>query len=74
MKLVLHLRTILASALRTKTEDIEGNFCRHWLLHDLLECYFKIRDQWYLGPKESFKWLKKNDEKTYQIFDAAVKT
>jgi predicted nucleotidyltransferase len=58
---------------RTKTEDIEGNFRCHWLLHDLLECYFKMRDQWYLGPKESFKWLKKNDEKTYQTFDSALK-
>lgn len=58
---------------RAKTEDTEGNFRRHWLLHDLLECYFKMRDQWYLGPKEGFKWLKKNDEKTYQIFDAALK-
>lgn len=44
---------------RAKIDDIEGNFRRHWLLHDLLECYFKMRDEWYLGPKESFQWLKK---------------
>ena len=59
---------------RTKAEDIEGNYRRHWLLYDLLECYFKIRDQWYLGPKESFNWLKNNDEKTYLAFDAALKS
>lgn len=58
---------------RAKQEDIEGNFRMHWLLHDLLECYFKLRDLWYLGPKESFKWLKNNDFSTYTAFDKALK-
>jgi predicted nucleotidyltransferase len=58
---------------RAKRDDIEGNFRRHWLLHDLLECYFKLRDSWYLGPKESFRWLKINDSVTYSLFDAALK-
>jgi len=52
---------------RAKQEDIEGNFRRHWLLHDLLECYFKLRDSWYLGPKESFQWLKTNDLRLYSF-------
>lgn len=58
---------------RAKQEDIEGNFRKHWLLHDLLECYFKLRDLWYLGPKESFKWLRNNDLSTYIAFDKALK-
>ncbi len=58
---------------RAERNDIEGNFRRHWLLHDLLECYFKIRDIWFLGPKESFKWLKDNDQITYAVFEVALK-
>ncbi len=58
---------------RAKQGDIEGNFHRHWLLHDLLECYFKLRDAWYLGPKESFEWLKQKDTKIYVAFDEALK-
>ena len=57
---------------RAKENDIEGNFRRHWLLHDLLECYFKMRDSWYLGPKESFQWLKTNDPETYSAFEVAL--
>lgn len=58
---------------RAKQNDIEGNFRRHWLLHDLLECYFKLRDIWYLGPKESFRWLSNNDFSTYTAFENALK-
>lgn len=58
---------------RSKQGDIEGNFRRHWLLHDLLECYFKLRNLWYLGPKESFRWLKNNDSSIYVAFDNALK-
>lgn len=57
---------------RAKQGDIEGNFRRHWLLYDLLECYFKLRDIWYLGPKESFQWLKNNDPRVYAAFDMAL--
>jgi len=60
--------------LRANEDNIEGNYRRHWLLHDLLECYFKLRDRWYLGPKESFKWLQIHDQKTYLAFDTALKS
>jgi predicted nucleotidyltransferase len=59
---------------RAKQDDIEGNFRRHWLLHDLLECYFKLRDKWYLGPKESFQYLKKSDMQTYVAFNKALQS
>ena len=58
---------------RAKKDDIEGSFRRHWLLHDLLECYFKMRDIWFLGSKESFDWLKNNDAATYFAFKVALK-
>ena len=58
---------------RAKIGDIEGDFRRHWLLFDLLEAYFRLRDSWYLGPKESFQWLKKNDSFTYSLFEKALK-
>lgn len=58
---------------RANDGDIEGNFRRHWLLHDILECYFKLRDDWYFGPKESFARLKDQDQKTYLGFDNALK-
>jgi len=58
---------------RAQESDVEGNFRKHWLLYDLLECYFKMRDRWYLGPKESFQWLKVNDPNIYSAFEVALK-
>lgn len=53
---------------RARTEDIEGNFRRHWLLTALIEDYFLIRGWWYRGPKESFNWLKTNQPKLFEIY------
>jgi hypothetical protein len=58
---------------RSKRNDIEGNFRRHWLLYELLNSYFRLHDLWYFGPKESFSWLKKNDPEIYNYFDCALK-
>jgi len=58
---------------RAQMNDVEGHFRMHWLLHDLLECYFKLRDLWYLGPKESFQWLKQHDMICYKAFKEALK-
>lgn len=57
---------------RIQLGDIEGNFRRHWLLFDCLESYFKLRNLWYFGPKESFHWLKANDKKVYLAFEKAL--
>jgi len=57
---------------RAEVGDIEGNYRRHWLLYDLLEAYFQLRDQWYLGPKESLQWLKINQPNIYSLFDTAL--
>lgn len=58
---------------RAKVGDIEGNFRAHWLLYDLLESYFQMRDKWYLGPKEAFQWLKEHDPSCYTLFERTLK-
>ena len=59
---------------RAKDEDIEANYRRLWLLTALVEDYFRIRGLWYLGSKESFRWLQENDPKTYSCLDVALKS
>ena len=57
---------------RSLKGDIEGDFRYHWLLNDSLEIYFKIINQWYLGPKKSLQWLKIHDPKGYKLFSKAL--
>ncbi len=57
---------------RAREGHIEANYHRAWLLTSLLEDYFQLRDQWYLGPKKSFLWLKEHDLATYTAFDLAL--
>ncbi len=57
---------------RAKMGDIEGKFRAHWLIYDLLESYFQMRDLRYLGPKQSFQWLQVNDLPTYQLFEQVL--
>lgn len=66
------VRKMFVRISRGGPEDIEANFRRVWLLHDLLEIYFKLRGQWYLGPKESFAWLERNDLATHDLFELAL--
>lgn len=58
---------------RASIGDIEGNFRAHWLIYDLLEAYFQLKDMWYLGPKEAFQWLKENDTSTYAMFEDVLR-
>lgn len=58
---------------RISQTDIEGNYRRSWLHEALLVEYFNIRKQRYLGSKQSFAWLKKNDAEVYQLFDEVLK-
>lgn len=53
-------------------EDIEANYRRASLLTQLLEDFFKLRGKWFLGPKESFEWLRKNDPMSYALFERAL--
>lgn len=54
-------------------EDDYANYRRAWLLFTLLEDYFVLRQAWYLGPKESFVWLKTHDPDSYEAFELALK-
>lgn len=58
---------------RSKEGDIEGNYRRSWLHEALLTDYFAIRKKSYWGSKESFSWLKKNDQKTYKLFETVLR-
>ncbi len=53
--------------------DLEGNYRRAWLQYDLIESYFALRKQWYLGPKEAFRWLSEHDRASYSLFELALR-
>lgn len=50
-----------------------GYYYQNLVLSDLLEHYFTLRNIFYIGSRESFEWLKKNDLTTYNLFEKAVK-
>lgn len=58
---------------RATKGDVEGNFRLHWLLFVLLEDYFAVRRNWYLGPKQSFRSLRETAEEHFSVFDVALK-
>jgi hypothetical protein len=58
---------------RARKGDLEAHYRRSWLLTALLEDYFRLRGQWYLGPKQSFKILWESDPNTVAAFAAALK-
>lgn len=63
---------MLARIAQGGPDDVEANYRRSWLHYELLEIYFKLRDRWYLGPKESFAWLKEHDHTAYALFELAL--
>jgi hypothetical protein len=56
---------------RARGEDIESRYRRTLLPCDLLAIYFQLRNRWFLGSKQSFKWLKENDRRSYGLFEGA---
>ena len=52
--------------------DVIGHFRRHHLLVELLESYFLLTDQWYLGPIEAMDHLKRFDLLTHKLFQVAL--
>ncbi|MEH7459827.1 hypothetical protein V7183_22245 [Bacillus sp. JJ1127] len=57
---------------RAQKGDVEGNYRYHWLLVDSLSIYFSLKDIWYLGPKQSLKWLYENEREVYVLFDRVL--
>ena len=58
---------------RANDEDIDGNYRRIWLQHELLTIYFEVRGLWFLGPKKSFSYLKSHDNPVFELFSKAYK-
>ena len=54
---------------RAMGDDIDASFRRVSLPCELLEIYFKLRNMWYEGPKNSFSWLKENDSNAFYLFE-----
>lgn len=54
---------------RAHYNDLDGNYRRTWLQHDLLEIYFDIRGLWFLGSKKSFNYLKQCDPFVLNLFE-----
>ncbi|MDI3284118.1 hypothetical protein [Polyangium sp. 15x6] len=52
--------------------DTEANYRRAWLLTQLLEDYFSLRGEWYLGPKESLTRLEADRPEDWAAFDRAL--
>lgn len=50
-----------------------GYYYQNLVLSNLLEHYFTLRNIFYIGSRESFRWIKKNDLTTYELFEQAVK-
>jgi len=59
---------------RAKRGDIEGDFRRAWLLHELLAFHFESADRWYRGPKEGFRELAEKDPVGYRLYAEALRT
>jgi predicted nucleotidyltransferase len=59
--------------LRIQRDDLEGNYRRHWLLFQLLEDYFRLRNIWFMGAKRSLAYLRENDLVTFELYEASVR-
>jgi hypothetical protein len=54
--------------------DIQGLYRRAEFQSVLVEHYFFMRQKRYLGPKEGFAWLEKNDPKTFKLIERVLKS
>ena len=57
---------------RAEKGDPEGDYRRHWLLMVLLEDYFTLRGQWYLGPKRSLALLQREEPRDFAVLRQAL--
>lgn len=57
---------------RTVKGGPEGDYRRHWLLMALLEDYFALRGQWYLGPKRSLALLQREKPQDFAVLCKAL--
>jgi uncharacterized protein len=62
----------MLTRISARKNEPEAGYRRAWLLVDLLPAYFELRQKWYLGSKESFRWLAEHDAETHALFAAAL--
>lgn len=58
---------------RCKMKDVQGLFRRVEFHNALFNHYFFIRQKRFWGPKEGFAWMAKNDPKTFDLIERALK-
>ena len=63
----------LKSLSRVKAGGVEGNFRRMEFIPALLEQYFTTRNEWYLGPKASLRWLSEHRPDVFGAFECALR-
>lgn len=59
---------------RSKREDSEGYYRRHWLLVDSLRLYNCLRDTYYFGPKKALYALGREHPDDHALYEKALKT
>ena len=59
---------------RCRMNDIQALYRRAEFLNALIDHYFFIRQKRFLGPKEGFAWLEKNDPQTFKQIHKALKS
>jgi len=50
---------------RIRRGDVEAHYRRHWLLYQLLEDHFALRQEWYRGPKRALETLRRDAPATF---------
>lgn len=58
---------------RCRMTDVQGLFRRVEFLTALVDHYFYVRQKRFLGPKEGFSWIEKNDPETFKLIRRALK-
>jgi hypothetical protein len=52
--------------------DLEAHYRRHWLLKDLLEYAFTLRNRWFRGPKAALATLRAEEPALFSLFAEAL--
>lgn len=66
-------KQMLDSLIYIQQNDILGDYRRNDLLAKLLPLYCDFAHIWDLGDKHTLTWLEKNDSKTFELFQLALK-
>lgn len=54
-------------------ESVKGQYYRYQFLTNILVDYFTMRNQYYIGSRQAFRWIKTHDYPTYLAMEEAMK-